>query len=197
MRSAASWLCKAPLNPHTFTDEEQAAAQHLANQIATALRLQDQQAVREQLFRSEKLAASGELMSVVADELRSPLEVIERIATGVRNDAQGAFREPLDKLMAESRRASEIVARLISFSRERSEIQQFDVNDLLAAALKFQTPELTASRIDLHSRFSAQPLIVTGSRSQLEQALIMFLQHAERSAAQSRQKKLPCPQRAK
>jgi signal transduction histidine kinase/CheY-like chemotaxis protein len=175
---------------HAFTDEEQATAQHLANQIATGLRLQDQQAVREQLFRSEKLAASGELMSVVADELRSPLEVIEKTALALRNECQCASREHLDKLMAESRRASEIVGRLISFSRERSEIQQFDVNDLLVSALKFQTPELTASHIDLHSRFSAQPLMVTGSRSQLEQALIMFLQHAARGAAPARQKKL-------
>jgi signal transduction histidine kinase/CheY-like chemotaxis protein len=175
---------------HTFTDEEQATAQHLANQIGTALRLQDQHAVREQLFRSEKLAASGELMSVVADELRSPLEAIEKTATTLRSESQGASRDRLDKLMVESRRASEIVGRLISFSRERSEIQRFDVNDLLASALKFQTPELTARHIDLHSRFSAEPLIVTGSRSQLEQALIMFLQHAERGAAQARQKKL-------
>ena len=175
---------------HNFSDEEQATAQHLANQIATALRLQDQQVVREQLFRSEKLAASGELMSVVADELRSPLEMIEKTAASLRSESQGESRDRLDKLMAESRRASEIVGRLISFSKERSEIQQFDVNELLASALKFQTPELTATHIDLHSRFSAQPLVITGSRSQLEQALIMFLQHAERSAAQARQKKL-------
>jgi signal transduction histidine kinase len=180
--------CAAEL--HNFTDEEQATAQHLANQIAIALRLQDQQAVREQLFRSEKLAASGELMSVVADELRSPLEAIEKLASSVRNESLGPHRERLDKLMAESRRASEIVARLISFSRERSEIQQFDVNDMLASALKFQTPELTASHIDLHSRFSAHPLVITGSRSQLEQALIMFLHHAQRGAAQARQKKM-------
>ena len=175
---------------HNFSDEEQATAQHLANQIGTALRLQDQQAVREQLFRSEKLAASGELMSVVADELRSPLEIIEKTATKLRGECVEGCREQVDKLTAESQRALEIVGRLISFSRERAEILQFDVNDLLASALKFQTPELTASHIDLHSRFSAQPLIVTGSRSQLEQALIMFLHHAERGAAQARQKKL-------
>ncbi|HTP89237.1 MAG TPA: GAF domain-containing protein [Bryobacteraceae bacterium] len=175
---------------HVFSDQEQAAAQHLANQIGTAMRLQDQQAVREQLFRSEKLAASGELMSVVADELRSPLEAIEKAATALRNDAQGDRRAGLDALMGEARRALEIVGRLISFSRERAEIQQFDVNDLLASALKFQTPDLTARHIDLHSRFSAQPLAITGSRSQLEQALFMFLQHAERSAAQARQKRL-------
>jgi len=183
-------VLQSALDSHPFTDEEQATAQHLANQIGTALRLQDQQAVREQLFRSEKLAASGELMSVVADELRSPLEAIEKTVTNLRGECEEGCRDQMDRLVADSKRASEIVSRLISFSRERAEIQQFDVNDLLASALKFQTPDLTASHIDLHSRFSAQPLVVTGSRSQLEQALIMFLQHAERGAAQARQKKL-------
>ena len=183
-------VLQSALETHAFSDEEQATVQHLANQIGTAMRLQDQQAVREQLFRSEKLAASGELMSVVADELRSPLEVIEKTATNLRAECPQACRERVDKLTAESQRALEIVGRLISFSRERAEIQQFDVNNLLASALKFQTPELTANHIDLHSRFSAQPLIVTGSRSQLEQALIMFLQHAERGAAQARQRRL-------
>jgi len=183
-------VLQSELETHAFSDEEQATAQHLANQIGTAMRLQDQQAVREQLFRSEKLAASGELMSVVADELRSPLEVIEKTATVLRGECAEACREPVDRLTAESQRALEIVGRLISFSRERAEIQQFDVNGLLASALKFQTPQLTSNHIDLHSRFSAQPLIVTGSRSQLEQALIMFLQHAERGAAQARQRRL-------
>ena len=183
-------VLQSALQTHAFSDEEQATAQHLANQIGTALRLQDQQAVREQLFRSEKLAASGELMSVVADELRSPLEAIEKTAASLRGECAEDCRERVDKLTVESERASGIVGRLISFSRERAEIQQFDVNDLLASALKFQTPELTAKHIDLHSRFSAQALIVTGSRSQLEQALIMFLQHAERGAAQARQRKL-------
>ncbi len=40
---------------HYFSDTEQAAMQHLANQVAAALKLQEQQAIREQLFRSEKL----------------------------------------------------------------------------------------------------------------------------------------------
>ncbi len=59
-----------------FSIEEQASIQHLANQVAAALKLQEQRAIREQLFRSEKLAATGQLISGVANELRAPLEVI-------------------------------------------------------------------------------------------------------------------------
>jgi len=63
-----------------FSQSEQAAMQHLANQVATALRLQEQQSIREQLFRSEKLAAAGQLISDVASELRIPLEAIVKQA---------------------------------------------------------------------------------------------------------------------
>src|SRR5262249_20309423 len=48
-----------------FTPDEQALAQHLGNQIGVALRLLDQRSVQEQLFRSEKLAAVGRLISGV------------------------------------------------------------------------------------------------------------------------------------
>ncbi len=44
---------------HYFNDAEQAAMQHLANQIATALKLQEQHSMREQLFRSEKAGRCG------------------------------------------------------------------------------------------------------------------------------------------
>ena len=51
--------------------DEQAAVQHVANQIATSLKLQEQKVMREQLLRSEKMAASGQLISGIATELRA------------------------------------------------------------------------------------------------------------------------------
>ena len=56
-----------------FRPDEQADVQHLANQAAAALRLQERQAIREQLFYSEKLAATGRLISGVASELNAPM----------------------------------------------------------------------------------------------------------------------------
>src|ERR1035438_4494046 len=46
-----------------FSADEQALAQHLGNQIGVAVRLLDQRTVQEQLFRTEKMAAVGRLIS--------------------------------------------------------------------------------------------------------------------------------------
>ncbi|MBC8002110.1 MAG: GAF domain-containing protein, partial [Opitutaceae bacterium] len=56
-------------NRHRFHVDEQTSLQHVANQVATSFKLQDQQSMREQLLRTEKMAAAGQLISRVADEL--------------------------------------------------------------------------------------------------------------------------------
>ncbi len=172
-----------------FTIEEQASIQHLANQVAAALKLQEQRAVREQLFRSEKLAATGQLISGVANELRAPLEVILHLslqlasALAERNE-QIAPERDLRLLAAESRRASEIVSRLVSFARpEDSETRDFDVNAMLAELVHFREPEWKALGLRLQNRIAPEPAFVLGAQGQMEQVFLNLLVHAEQSAA--------------
>ena len=94
-----------------FSSEEQAAAQHLANQLAASLKLQEQRSMREQLFKSEKLAATGQLISEVANELKEPVEtmlVLSQIS--LRRKGQMDQRD-LQLWASESQRTAEIVAR--------------------------------------------------------------------------------------
>lgn len=172
-----------------FTIEEQASIQHLANQVAAALKLQEQRAVREQLFRSEKLAATGQLISGVANELRAPLEVILHLslqlasALAERNE-QIAPERDLRLLAAESRRASEIVSRLVSFARpEDTETRDFDVNAMLAELVQFREPEWKALGLRLQNRIAPEPAFVVGAQGQMEQVFLNLLVHAEQSAA--------------
>ena len=78
--------------------------QHLANQIATALKLQEQHSMREQLFRSEKLAAAGQLISDVANELRSPLQSISTLATALLSRNGDAYHTELESITTEASR---------------------------------------------------------------------------------------------
>ncbi len=64
----------------TFSRDEEAVAQHLANQMGLAVKLLQQRSFREQLSRSEKLAAVGRLISGVVNDLQTPLEAISSMA---------------------------------------------------------------------------------------------------------------------
>lgn len=175
-----------------FSQEEQASMQHLANQAATALKLQEQQSIREQLFRSEKLAAAGQLISGVANELRSPLESIMSLASALmsRHHVEG-FQQDLQMIGAEARRAAEIVSRLVSFAKiEQAEAQPVDVNGLLASLLEFRARELKQKGIEVRQQLSSRPLLVLGSQGQLEQVLLNLLVDAEQAAAEAKEKVL-------
>jgi signal transduction histidine kinase/CheY-like chemotaxis protein len=173
--------------PGFFTPEEQADVQHLANQAAAALKLQERQAMREQLFQSEKLAATGQLISGVVSELRAPLDTIVKLSASLAAH-QGVPATPRDllKLAGESQRAFEIVSRLVSFAREdESEPHLVDVNAAAAELIDFRVPEWKALGLRGQNRIAVEPTPVLASRGQLEQVLLNLLVHAEQRASQS------------
>jgi signal transduction histidine kinase/CheY-like chemotaxis protein len=174
---------------HYFSQGEQAAMQHLANQIATALKLQEQHSMREQLFRSEKLAAAGQLISDVANELRSPLQSIAMLATGLRSQNGEAAHSELESITTEARRAAEIVDRLVSFANvEQSQAEPLDLNAILSGLLKFRAPEWKVKGVEIKSQLAVKRAIVLGSPGQIEQVLLNLLVDAEKSAAEARDK---------
>jgi signal transduction histidine kinase len=172
-----------------YSHADQAAMQHLANQVATALKLQEQNSVREQLFRSEKLAAAGQLISEVANELRLPLESIVARASALRSRRMDDFREELEALAGDALRAAQIVTRLDSLARvEQTEVQAVDLTALLTGLLQFREPECKAKGVEIRSQLAAKPTIIMGSPGQLEQVLLNLLVDSEKSAAEAREK---------
>src|SRR5260370_40508083 len=163
---------------HYFSQTEQAAMQHLANQVATALRLQDQHSIREQLFRSEKVAASGQLISDVAGELRSPLESIASLASSVRSRQDGSASQELQTIADQARRESGIGARLMSVATiDQAEAGPVDVKALLSELLKFRVPEGNAAGIEIRYQLAPKRPMGTGSRGELEQVLVNLFAH--------------------
>ena len=175
-----------------FTGDEQALAQHLGNQIGVAIRLLDQRSVQEQLFRTEKLAAVGRLISGVVNELQAPLASISELAGRAvdKGQATPAERE-LSAIAAESHKASAIVARLVSFgATEPVEARPVDISMLLRNLIEFRERDWKASGIRVRDLTLREPQFVLGSHGQLEQAFLTLLIHAEQSLARAEQKTL-------
>jgi len=175
-----------------FTPEEQATLHHLANQVAASLKLEEQQAVREQLFRSEKLAATGQLISGVASDLRAPLERIQEVASSlIGADGSSQIERGLRQLTAEAQRAAEIVSRLVSFARPaETGARLVDVNALGSGLLQFREPEWKTAGLRVQNHLSPEPALVLGVHGQIEEVFLNLLVAAEQAAARSAAKTL-------
>jgi signal transduction histidine kinase len=181
-----------------FSNEEQAAAQHLANRAATCVELLEQQSTRAALFRSEKLAATGQLISGIAGELRSPVESILAVSKRLLSrGGSAALERELRMLAAEAERASEIVARLVSFGRTgEPNPRPVDLNALLTNLIRFREREWRTLGVEAQTRLSAEPLPILGSQGPIEQVLLDVLVHAEQSAVECSGKSIVIATRA-
>jgi signal transduction histidine kinase len=174
-----------------FTPDEQATVQHLAKQVAASLKLQEQKEVREQLFRSEKLAATGQLISGVASDLRAPLDRMLELSSSLEAAADGPMERGLRQLSAEVLRVSEIVARLVSFARPAEATARLvDVNALVAGLVQFREPESKALGLRVQNRLAPESAFVLGVQGQMEEVYLNLLVYAEQCASRTDTKTL-------
>jgi GAF domain-containing protein/CheY-like chemotaxis protein len=175
-----------------FSADEQALAQHLGNQIGVAIRLLDQRSVQEQLFRTEKMAAVGRLISGVVNELQSPLASIVNLAQKAMEKARGGAAErEVSAISAEAAKASGIVSRLVSYAEaEQAEARPVDISALLRTLIEFREGDWKATGIRVRDLTAPEPLFVLGSQGQLEQVFLNLFVHAEQSLAGSEQKSI-------
>ena len=177
-----------------FSRDEQALTQHLANQIAVAVKLLDQRSVREQLFRTEKLAAVGQLISGIVNDLRTPLATIANVAQALPtagNSPRGPTAADLASIAAEARRAAEIVERLVGFAGTGpAQTQPVELNGLLRNLIEFREREWKVRGIRASSLLADEPLTVQGSHGQLEQVFLNLLVHAEQSLSEASEKSI-------
>ena len=175
-----------------FSADVQALAQHLGNQIGVAIRLLDQRNVQEQLFRTEKMAAIGRLISGVVNELQTPLNSIRDLAHKAVEKARGGPAErEVAAIASEAAKAAGMVSRLVSFAAaEQVQAKAVDITALLANLIEFREGDWKASGIRVRDLTSREPMYVLGSQGQLEQVFLNLLVHAEQTLAQSEQKSI-------
>lgn len=169
----------------SFAVEEQMAAQHLGNLVASALDRLDQQSIRERLFRTEKLAAVGQLISSVAADLKQPLDTISQAAAAVPrtlDEAAGA----VGTIHREAARAAELVARLVTIGQiEQPEVKVVDLQSLLDTIAAYLRPDWDAHSLNVRLHLPGEPVRILGSPSQLEQIFLNLLARAQESSAAS------------
>jgi signal transduction histidine kinase len=172
-----------------FTADEQALAQHLGNQIAVAIRLLDQRSVQQHLFRTEKLAAVGRLISGIVAELQTPLDSIADLAAKALE--RGGASDEVAAIAAEAHKAAGMVSRMVAFGgAETPDSRQVCISTLLRSLIEFREADLKSAGIRVNDLISREPLFVMGSQGQLEQVFLNLLVQAEQSLTEASHKSI-------
>jgi PAS domain S-box-containing protein len=139
----------------------------------------DRVRLEDQLVQNDKLTSIGLLAAGVAHEVNTPLAVISSYSQMLRKQIAAGNPEYklLEKITAQTFRASEIVNNLLSFSRTNAtEFSAVDIHKVIAETLSLLEHPLKTTRIKIQSDLMAESPLVTGNAGKLQQVFLnLFL----------------------
>ena len=165
----------------TFSREQRARAEYVARMLALGLRMSDQRAMTEQIHRSEKLSAVGELAQAMSQELSEPFE---RIRTSSGQIPYGlTTRELEDKLhevSAQVDRAASAMEKLVRFaSPEAGNEEEVDLNALLRRLVADFRRRRESKDLQIKLALSKHAPLVFADATHLQQVFQILLRHAQ------------------
>src|SRR5262249_34411157 len=127
----------------------------------------------------------------VVNDLQTPLEAISSMAQSALEQTGSAPSHELLVIASEAKRATALVARLVSFAQpEQTQAQPVQLNQLLRSLMQFREREWKACGIQLYNLVKDNPLYVMGSEGQLEQVFLNLFVHAEQSLEDAAEKRI-------
>lgn len=139
------------------------------------------QSMQEQLLRSERLAAIGQLAAGVSHEIDNPVGIILGNAELLLEDMQedDPLRDDVAAIIEECRRCKRITGGLLGFARSpEGHHDRVELNHLVKETVASLRPQMLFKDLDLQVDSSAEYLYVTGDVDQLRQVLINILLNA-------------------
>jgi len=141
---------------------------------------------QEKLLQSEKLAAMGRLTSQIAHELNNPLYGIMNTLELVKTEIspQSKRRKILDMALSETVRLTELLRKMLSFSKpDEEERQRTDINAILDEILLLVKKQLLEHSIRIVTDFAPDLGMVFASRNQLRQVFLNMIANARDAMA--------------
>jgi signal transduction histidine kinase len=149
---------------------------------------QDLSSMQQQLLRSERLAAIGQLAAGVSHEIDNPVGIILGYAELLHADMEenDPRRDDLKAIIDECRRCKRITGGLLGFARPTAGSRDLiNFNHLIEETVLSLKPQRLFKELDLHLDLPDDPLTLQGDPDQLRQVLINVLLNAAQAISGS------------
>ena len=142
-------------------------------------------AIREELIRTEKLAAMGRTIASVAHELNNPVQTIKNCTFLLRSTIKGTDievngKELLDMVSSETQRITALVSQLREFFRPSTSVFMLPVNlnDLIHEVNASLKAPMRAAKVLSKIEAGDLPVVVFAAPDQMRQIFINLFQNA-------------------
>lgn len=130
------------------------------------------------LVRASKLALVGEMASVIAHEVRTPLGILRSSAQMLRREA--AISEEGQELVgfieSETERLNRLVSAMLDMARPRPPAHvQTDIHALIGQSVAMLTAQAEKKRVTINMALRASPAIIECDSEQMTQVLLNLL----------------------
>ena len=139
--------------------------------------------LREQLVRSERLSAIGELVSGVAHEINNPLQsFIGSLDVLLHQPSDPATRADLERARREAARAGRIIRNLLTFARRSPEERLLvDLNEVVQAAISLCAYDLELAGIQIRQDYAPSLPLVLANRQAIQQIVAHLVINAQQA----------------
>jgi two-component system NtrC family sensor kinase len=153
--------------------------------VAVVRDLTDELRMRDQLVKSERLSAIGQLVSGVAHEINDPLQsVVGRLDVVLAGAGGSPIKGELERVKDEASRAVRIVRNLIAFVRKGPrERMLHDLNEIVQTTVSLRAHELEQANIDLEEDYGKSLPLIAVNRDEMQQIVMNLILHAEQGVA--------------
>jgi PAS domain S-box-containing protein len=154
------------------------------------------------LVESARLATIGTMCAGLAHETSQPLNAAllwlrhaRQAATGLVTEQGARLLTAIGIVEGQLRRAGDLVGRIRGLATEEGDPETFDAARIIGAAVRTADGQFAPDGIAMTFTASSSPLLVTGTPSRLEQAVLHLLSNARDAVLEARARDAAAPAR--
>jgi signal transduction histidine kinase len=179
--SLAGILTSVITSANQYQRLQETIRQLRAIEIELNARIEAQRSAENRLIQAAKLAAVGEMAAGIALELNNPLTTVTGFSELVLEELpqDSIYRSELEMVSREARRASDVVRRLLDFSRqgERTRIRA-DLNEVVNDVIALTRHLIQTNSVNLILKLGEGLPWISIDHNQMKQVLLNLIHNA-------------------